>query len=236
MASPLKKTDISKLPIDAMHLTMEFLAGNPVQVLKSDNKAIVNFTFACKFLHETYKDERDSALARLRKKMEWAQIERSYPETLNAVFRTQSLSIGQYPVLDLSAHPDSDYIDYLKPSDLSAPIMRFTEQHWGRPGIAIKIQSNNNRRSVVFTIFQRYAFEPNGRWETGGSSFDAMMLVYRRRHWNETGGVHIEVCPTCPPGALPEFYTIFAKILAGTDPLFRIAQPAASEGKEGKKD
>ncbi len=57
----------------------------------------------------------------------------------------------------------SDYVDNISPTDMSAPVMRFTELH-GRPGIAIRAKKCG--APAVQTFFQRYTKEAS--WTDGG--------------------------------------------------------------------
>lgn len=63
------------------------------------------------------------------------------------------------PVLDLSGRVARDYVDYIRPADMTAPIMRFTDPV-NRPGIAVRTNYG------VQAFFQRYRCEAT--WVEGG--------------------------------------------------------------------
>lgn len=71
-----------------------------------------------------------------------------------------------------------DYIDFLRPGDLDAPMMRGID-HWNRPFIAfrykIRLPSGPNENiTEVETIFQRYSHQKS-IWTSGGNAHQISM-------------------------------------------------------------
>lgn len=76
-------------------------------------------------------------------------------------------AFNQLPVLDIGNREGSTgYIDFLRPADLTAPIMRGTDRY-GRPFISMKLHERATGGEAVITIFQRYV--EGGRWTYGGN-------------------------------------------------------------------
>jgi len=66
--------------------------------------------------------------------------------------------IGNYanlPVLNLDPTIEHDYIDWIKPHHLSAPIMKFVDK-WKREGIALRLRSVNTGHEGTLVFFQRH--------------------------------------------------------------------------------
>jgi hypothetical protein len=88
--------------------------------------------------------------------------EHEYPLEIRQVFQNSNQPICKLPELKLSRV--SDYIDFLKPADLSDPVMKFKDS-WERPGIAFHIREKRGENpGEVLAIFQRYPDEGNN-WE-----------------------------------------------------------------------
>lgn len=69
---------------------------------------------------------------------------------------------GQIPILDLHGQMgETNYIDFLQPQDLSAPIMKGQDKY-GRPFIALKLINQETGNLFVATLFQRY--QDSDRW------------------------------------------------------------------------
>jgi hypothetical protein len=73
----------------------------------------------------------------------------------------------QLPVLDLGGRQgNTEYIDFIKTSDMSAPVMRYTDR-FNRRGIALHLRCTYgewNDLEVVLAPFQRYVPGLTG-WE-----------------------------------------------------------------------
>ncbi len=147
-------------------------------------------------------------------------------------------SVENLPILDLSGYQgSSDHISYIKPEDMSAPIMRFRDT-WGRPGIAFAIRGkeDSKRSSVlsdkyilqvskmegVLTLHKRYpeSSKVNG-WVVGGGSFIA--AVYQERQWDEAAkrggkGISYNIFESGAPE--PIHSRELEALLSGTDPDF----------------
>lgn len=60
------------------------------------------------------------------------------------------------PILDLQGNVgDTGYIDFIRPGDMTAPVMRFQDR-LGRRGFAVCGRRNNDRQDRVQTFFERY--------------------------------------------------------------------------------
>jgi len=97
--------------------------------------------------------------------------------------------IGNYdnlPVLKLDPKMQGDYIDWIKPHHLSAPIMKFVDK-FRRKGIVLRLRSMNTGNEGTIVFFQRYTDEdicmacPNWRikeeledYHTKNSEFHAL--------------------------------------------------------------
>jgi hypothetical protein len=72
------------------------------------------------------------------------------------------------PVLDLGDRMGpTGYIDFLKPTDLSAPVMKGVDK-FQRPFIALKLRDKDTEETEVLTLFQRYT---DGQGWTWGSVY-----------------------------------------------------------------
>jgi hypothetical protein len=95
------------------------------------------------------------------------------------------LAISNYPVLDLNGRNGStDYIDFLQPKDLTAPIMRGIDC-FRRPFITFRYMVSDGRNSdnmEVETIFQRYT-DDKLCWTSGG--YGKQISLYTSRINNE---------------------------------------------------
>ncbi len=147
-------------------------------------------------------------------------------------------SIEDLPILDLSGYQGSTgYISYIKPEDMSAPIMRFRDA-WDRPGIAFAIRGKeDSKRSYVLsdkyilpvskmkgvlTLHKRYfeSSDPNC-WVVGGGSF--IPAVYQERQWDEAvqkGEKGISYNIFNSGTREPIHSTELEALLSGTDPDF----------------
>ena len=89
-----------------------------------------------------------------------------FPEYLYDLFSKEKLDA--LPILDMASNMgDTDYIDFLKPEDLSQPIMKGIDKY-KRQFITFLFQQRNKQR--VITFFQRYSDSKNF-WVYGGSPF-----------------------------------------------------------------
>jgi hypothetical protein len=99
------------------------------------------------------------------------------PQIVNALGGDKAFE--DIPELDLgNRNGVTGYIDFLEPTDLSAPMMRGTDEH-GRPFVALRLERTRPRsrgraaRSSVKveTIFRRYV--TGKTWTSGGASWIA---------------------------------------------------------------
>lgn len=82
------------------------------------------------------------------------------------------------PTLDLGGREGpTGYIDFVRPSDLSSPVMKGTDTH-GRPFISLLLEYTNRHGEVstcVETIFRRYV--TGSVWVSGGVGAGGDLLV-----------------------------------------------------------
>jgi hypothetical protein len=231
VAIPAIKTKsdfFEKLPHDPFELVIKYLKGDPVNIVKSDDKTIVSFTFVCKYLNKNLRRERSEAAERLRVR----QFEVLYPDDLNTLFHAHSISIGQYPLVQFNG--GRDYIDYVTLRKITG-ITRVQDAR-NRVGISIPIQMPRERTSGVITLFCRHSNDPL-HFRIGAGSFAITMDRFYNRQHDETMGEHFVACPTCPKrltsGAeATGFYPILSQLLDGTEPNFRIKGVVAPPSKK----
>lgn len=109
------------------------------------------------------------------------------------------------PILDLKGRVgETGYIDFLEPADLSAPVMKGLDRV-NRPFIAIKMENKSNAKVFVMVLFQRYIEDNVWTWiGTGGLNNPLADLI--QKHYIG-----------------PEEEKIFAQIIQGNHPQFRLA-------------
>jgi len=118
-----------------------------------------------------------------------------YPERLVQSFKNYGVDIYTLPVLDLKNRGgNTDYIDFLTPEDMTAPIMRFVDK-FRRPGLAFLLRGPKNESGVV-SVFQRYT--ENSRTWVYGTNIYGFLSAYSHAHDPEHTGSCIDECPKCP--------------------------------------
>lgn len=120
-----------------------------------------------------------------------------------------------FPVLDLKNRQGStDYIDFISPNELKAPIMTFTDMH-GREGITFRFVQIRDGKAVtspqVQTFFQRYKDDSN--WSStshypiivNGYIFDSIEGAQERplQHLKTLISTGKIVLPSSSPDTLP---------------------------------
>lgn len=112
------------------------------------------------------------------------------------------------PILDLKGRTGSTgYLDFLKPEDLTAPIMKGTDKV-GRPFISLKLLDRETSKPFVITLFQRYSGNENPLWVYVGGE-DRPASFYDSLDSVATIGVAQEA--------------VFNQIIEGNHPKFSLA-------------
>jgi len=103
------------------------------------------------------------------------ELENIYGGAIAQLFRKCNRPLSTLPVLDLGdRHGHTDYIDFLQPEEMTAPVMRFVDR-FRRPGIAFRLQAvhrTDKTKSVVFAWFQRYS-DDKRTWSFGWGNSDS---------------------------------------------------------------
>jgi hypothetical protein len=234
---------VLSLPNDTIASIFEFFKGeNGSLSILGDDRVIIATASVCKDWQNNpiLITERREASARLRQRIhDELIVNNQYPQRMIQLFRNCNLPIARLPALDLGDRV-GDYIDFLRPWNMTHPVMRFKDLR-GRSGIAFHVEGYANGQielfdqpiqihtlSGVLAVFKRSANENNWRVGIGGRLNGSMIRAHNQHHDN-TGhvGPRIQACPNCPSGmqsADAMSYNTLFKLLAGQDPLFRIAQ------------
>ncbi len=228
-----------RLPDELITSAFEFLkAPNGSSPSDNNDKAILATSLVCRSwqINTGLQEERKQALSRLKND---AVVNPIYSKDMLEIFRHCHLSVARLPVLDLGNRM-GEYIDILKPEDMTHPIMRFKDQD-DRPGIAFHIEGYADGSiqylgvaipiqniSGVLAVFKRYNDENVWKIGMGGLLSGTMGRLHNDRHKeNDHIGSIFEKCPTCPSGFQSgddANYLSLYNLLTGKDPLFRIAQ------------
>lgn len=227
---------ICTLPDDTIRYAVTYLSSDPIHILKSDDESIVNFALINKKLQKSLKKECNEAIERLRTKVRWQALETFFPGPLNAIFRSLSLSIGQFQVLNLSQERQ-DLINYLTPEKIGNKIVLF-EDGFERPGIAIPIEGyadielqflevNGNRNvkkiSGVISLYQK-APRNVEKWVIGERHIGVVMgVVHALMARNQGRDDNFSLMTNC---SAANFYPFFSNLLMGKDPYFRLVKDA----------
>ena len=144
------------------------------------------------------------------------EIRTNYPDHLNNLLDRTGKAIEGLPVLDLSGrHGSTGYIDFLKPEDLSDPVMRFTDDST-RSGLAfrVRIKEGSERKADegVIVIFKRYS-TVTSNWLPASSS-RIISIPYGR---GDRAVQHNPRFPGCPE-SLQDMRVLLPGLLEGTDP------------------
>lgn len=182
-----------RLPPLMSNTVFEFLEGPedvPASISEEGCKATIRTSMACK--SPLLKEREAIAKRKLESKITFIRevVLKDYPKYLSRSLGMRLLDVPELHLERLKQEDVPRYIDFIKPSDLDHPIMRFTDSS-GRRGIAMKIECNlgsikerielfvNRRqyeslasnlknlrptRQAVHTFFQ-YAISPNNNWE-----------------------------------------------------------------------
>jgi hypothetical protein len=239
-----------RLPDDATTSIFEFLKGEKGSLARSgDDKAVVATARVCRDWQNNpvLENEREEASARLHQRINLQNThselveQRNYPQQMIQLFRNCNLPIARLPVLDFGDRMGgTGYVDMLRPADMTHPIMRFKDQ-FGRPGIAFHVEGHADGQVEIFdqqrqirdlsgvlATFKRYTNGDSWKVGMGGILNSTMSRLHNDRH-NDAGhvGPQIMACPNCPSGMQSGdnvSYNTLSDLLAGRDPLFRIAQ------------
>lgn len=159
--------------------------------------------------------------------------------SLDAALKSRSLYTRELPQLDLTKNPKSktrDYIDYLKPADMTGPAMTFVDEK--RFGYAFliepKVKELGGRCTVqsgVVTVFQRYSFSPNS-WVMCATHELSLQIVgaYKERHKGQK--MPLEVC-MCSGWDVPQ--SMIFDIVSGKDPDFKLVDPVLKASPKADK-
>ena len=149
------------------------------------------------------------------------EVKANYPDYLTSMIERTGTAFEDLPVLDLQGRCGwTGYIDFLKPDDLSAPIMRFTDAQT-RPGIALRVKVKETSEYADFTdviaIFKRDSTYVSN-WVTGNKGSLGSVLYHRGdRQVAQERNLHRL------PESLDKLELFLPQILAGTDPDFELA-------------
>lgn len=229
------------LPDDVSISIFEFLKGEKGSLARSaDDKAVVATARVCRAWQNNpiLENEREEASARLHQRINLQNThielveQRNYPQQMIQFFRNCNLPIARLPVLDFGDRMgETGYVDMLSPADMTHPIMRFKDR-LDRPGIAFHVegyadgqveifdqQRQIRELSGVLAIFKRL---PNGDlWKVGMSGILNSAMPYLRRDRQNDASLNRR--SGMQSGDDVSYNTLF-DLLAGRDPLFRIAQ------------
>jgi hypothetical protein len=94
----------------------------------------------------------------------WAeQLATDFPSFCAALGGQEA--VAALPVLDLGGRGGTtDYIDFLKPEELAAPVMIGTDA-WRRKFVAFRLKVEG-KRDMVMTLFERYS-DDHSTWSCG---------------------------------------------------------------------
>jgi len=107
-----------------------------------------------------------SSKAQYKQEMQLQPIRDKYPTDLIEALGGAE-KVFNLPVLDLGNREGfTDYIDFLRSKELTAPIMRGTDKK-GRPFIALKLKDKHTDRVAVVCLFQRRADANKNCWAAG---------------------------------------------------------------------
>jgi hypothetical protein len=231
----------SLFPDEALAKVYNFFQPDPSSSSRiEDNKTIIAASRVCKTWHANayLSQERNLALKMTQQPIHQSQVNQEileishYPKEIRKVFKQCNTPIHSLPILDLGDETGSTgYIDFVKPADMSHPVMKFTDA-LGRPGIAFHLQKMDEdpllRIDGVVTVFRRYSESDSKTWASGGSRIRS---EYFMSH-NEEPGHGFTQCPTCPyQGNIPST-TLMRNWLTGQDALCRLAEPRGPQANE----
>lgn len=156
--------------------------------------------------------------------------------------RDTGYGVDNLPQLDLKGgQGHTDYIDFLRPRDMSSPVMTFRDR-FNRPGLAILLAGKKPGQMVaplwsdekvntenlcnVLALFQRYT-NIAGHWSLGwGNSNDTIEKVYDGYHQNHGHtGTTIMACKACPFTSASISTDLLRDILQGTNPILELGSP-----------
>lgn len=208
-----------------------------------DDRRVIAIAAICGKWRRVLRKEREASLYRLRLRNVHAELigEHPYPKEMKRLFRYCKVPIFKLPVLDLGGRwGPTEYINMIDPEDMEFPIMRFADR-FGRPGIAFhleghaetQVEISGQQRQIrdlsgVFVVFK--LFTEGGPWRVGMKEplNSTMFFLHNDRHKKEGHtGLPTEDCPNCPSGMRLRddiSYPVLYDLLAGQDPIFRIAQ------------
>jgi hypothetical protein len=228
----------SSFPDEALAHVYSFFQPDPSSSSRvEDNKTIIAASRVCKAWHaNTYlSQERNLALKMTKQPIHQSEVNQEifeishYPEEIRKVFMQCNTPIHSLPKLDLGDETGSTgYIDFVKPADMSHPVMKFTDA-LGRPGIAFHLQKMDEdpmlRIDGVVTVFRRHSESDSNTWVIGDRS--QIRTRYFLTHNSEVPGHALLECPTCPfLGGIPSPLLI-RNWLIGQDALCKLAEPRA---------
>ncbi len=200
-------------------------------------KDVINLSNTCRDLYIILEEERVTAVKDLKnnrlnncikKRFQQSQDDLSInsPEKLIEAFRSFKNNIASLPVLDLKGRGHAGYIDFIEPQDMSHSIMQFKDK-LNRRGIAMHLRvheagSEYLNSEDVLVCFQRDGAN-NSNWATYLPSI--LNSAYNKYHDKfEHTGPYLTACNICKISTHPLFLNkIVPRILAGTDPLFKLA-------------
>lgn len=121
-------------------------------------------------------------------------IEKGYKRKLVNLFHISGLYLCDIPDINLcNTMGHTDYIDFLKPSDLSYPVMKFIDIY-DRPGISFKIKSkkiySDSYVTAVFSLFKRYSDSNSQTWCYG--TYDSRFIGVYTEHYKTDPMVYSE--------------------------------------------
>lgn len=157
--------------------------------------------------------------------------------SLDTALESRSLYTRDLPQLDLTKNPKSktrDYVDYLKPADMTGPAMTFVDEK--RFGYAFliepKVKELGGRctdQSSVVSVFQRYSFSPNSWVMCAAHELSLQMVgAYKERHKGQK--MPLEVCSGWD---VPQ--SMIFDIVSGKDPDFQLVDPALKPSSQTDK-
>jgi len=165
----------------------------------------------------------------------------NYFTPLKIILNEVGFPYEKLPVFEIGNRTGAtSYIDFISPSELTSPIMRFTDIN-GREGVIFLLTGKGETKFKprfqsemplsqyrnTFVIFQRYSNGKEYCATAWGNSNPSIADFYHNKH--ETDGTHLEVkgfgpCKNCPLNGLFFSESLFRAILTRTDPYFELAR------------
>lgn len=233
MASISNKVYFTQLPDDVIRETFSHLDGQSViqtaRVSKTwrDNQTMIT--------------ERQALMPKQYLRCEAIFCKsKKYPRDLIQVFLKCGRSIRNLPVLDISHKHIKSYIDYLMPSDMTSPIMRFTDR-LGQEGFAFHLvgigpgaidEGEIVRRidgvaplkgyEIVLAIFRRSHGPWVYAWGRGNDGYVKDFYIRAHDEYSHVGGYM--ACPGCPFTSTWVNPAVLFALMTGQDRFFRLGR------------